>query len=348
MRKEYLILFLTLSVIVGASVARGDERSVCEKGMKAQKAGDLEKAISAYSQCLSYHSLPAEDQAIAHFNRANAYARDGQTRKAIDDYSEVIKIAPHNARAHYARGVLYQSEGLFDWAIQDYTTALKHDVDFIEAYSARGSAFAEKGAKTFALKDLNKAIELSPTDPNSYNNRGYLSLQLGDYDKALEDFDKAIRLKGDFALAFRNRGHVHFFEGRFDDAAKDFQASIQNDGKDPYGAIWFYLADARAQKQRGLEVLKSYAKLNDLDEWPGPVVSMLLGKTDPQAVADMGRDDHTHLEKVRRAEALFYVGEQQVLEGNTDNAKKFFAAIKNTGLTGLMEVIAADVELKRL
>lgn len=348
MRKKYLLLFLSLLFIAGFSVARGDERSVCEEGMKAQKAGDLKKAISGYSQCLSDYSLPAEDQAIAHFNRANAYAHDGQTRKAIDDYSAVLKIAPHNARAHYARGVLYQSEGLFDWAIQDYTTALKHDVDFVEAYSARGSAFAEKGAKNFALKDLNKAIELGPTDPNSYNNRGYLSLQLRDYDKALEDFDKAIRLKGDFALAFRNRGHAHFFEGRFDDAAKDFRRSAQYDDKDPYGAIWFYLSDARAQNEGGLEELKSYAKLIELDSWPGPVISMFLEKTNPEAVAEMGRDNHTHLEKVRRAEALFYVGEQQVLAGNTDNALKFFEAVKETGLTGLMEVIAADVELKRL
>jgi lipoprotein NlpI len=348
MRKKYLPLSFSLLFLAGVSGARGDERSVCEEGMAAHKVGDFEKAISGYSQCLSDTSLLPEDQAIAHFNRANAYARDGQTQKAIDDYTAVIKVAPRNAHAHYARGVLYQSEGLFDWAIQDYTAALKHRIDFVEAYSARGSAFAEKGEKTFALRDLNKAIDLGPLDPNSYNNRGYLRLQLGDYDKAIEDFNKAIRLRGNFALAFRNRGHAHFFEGRFDDAAKDFQRSFQNDEKDPYSAIWSYLSDARAQNEGRQEELKSYAKLNDLDSWPGPVISMLLGKTDPQVVAEMGRDNHTHLEKVRRAEALFYVGEQQVLAGNTDNALKFFEAVKETGLTGLMEALAADVELKRL
>lgn len=48
----------------------------------------------------------------------------GEYRKAIEDFTMVLKIDPLNANAYFNRGSAYDSLGDFDKAIADYTKAL--------------------------------------------------------------------------------------------------------------------------------------------------------------------------------------------------------------------------------
>jgi len=49
----------------------------------------------------------------------------GQSDRAIQDFSQAIKINPNHVGALYSRGLTYSNKGLWDRAIQDYDEAIK-------------------------------------------------------------------------------------------------------------------------------------------------------------------------------------------------------------------------------
>jgi lipoprotein NlpI len=353
MRKRvfaFAVLFAAVGPVLALlpSGAGADELSVCDGGIAAQKAGDLKKAVAAYGECLADSRLGDTDKIIAHYNRGRAYAALGQNWKATQDFTAVIQLQPDNADALYARGVLYQEGGELNFAIQDYATAISHDENYYQAYRARGTAFMEKGDKDFALQDLNRAVALDDSSAESFNDRGFFYLSQGDYEKAKTDFDRAIALKPDFALAIENRGHLDFFQGHYEEAAKSFADALKADSSDAYAAIWLYLAQARASDKDALETLKKNAATLDRETWPGPVLSLFLGQATPDEIAAMTAEGHRHLQQVRHAEGLFYIGEDKLLKDDKAAAIADFQAAAKTAMLGEIEVVAAKAELQRL
>ncbi|HMB74977.1 MAG TPA: tetratricopeptide repeat protein [Kiloniellaceae bacterium] len=352
MRKLYALVVLGVVVapfaVMPPLAALADEKAVCDDALNAQKAGDLKKAVATYTTCLADPKLGSADQIIAHYNRGRAYAALRQDWNAIQDFTAVIKLQPDNADALYARGVLYQEGGNLGFAIQDYSTAIAHDGNYYQAYRARGIAYAEKGDAAFALQDLNQAVEIDDSAPESFNDRGYFYLSQGEDEKARKDFERALELKPDLTLARENLGHLSFFQGHYEDAVKSFQEAVKIDGKDAYAVIWLYLSQTRAKDKNAAAQLAKNAAALDLESWPGPVVSLLLGKTAPEAIAEMTKGGHRHVQKVQHAEGLFYLGEDKLLQGDAGAAKADFDAAVKTGMVGEIEVLAAGVELKRL
>ncbi len=140
---------------------------------------------------------------------------------------------------------------------------------------------------------------------------------------------------------------MHFNRGRFAQAVPDLHRAVAADPEDAYRVLWLYLAQARAG-QGGRAELKDNARRLDLSDWPEPVVRMFLGELSAQAVADMGKANATRKDKERRAEAYFYVGQQQLMAGHKDKAAAFFRAVVKTGITNFTEYTGAKAELKRL
>lgn len=60
-------------------------------------------------------------------NRGISFERLAQYDKAIQDFTEVIGMDPHNANAYFNRGCCYDSVGELDLAIADYSLALELD-----------------------------------------------------------------------------------------------------------------------------------------------------------------------------------------------------------------------------
>lgn len=99
-----------------------------------------------------------------YFDQGNYDFNIGDCKRAIDDYSQSIRLDPHSARTLNNRGYAYMRR-------QEY----------------------EK-----ALADFNKAIELSPDYANARMNRGdiYNFYYNIDRKKAIEDYDRVIDLGG--------------------------------------------------------------------------------------------------------------------------------------------------------
>ncbi|TWS94705.1 tetratricopeptide repeat protein [Reyranella sp. CPCC 100927] len=168
-------------------------------------------------------------QVQAHIERGADHARKGAYDRAIDEYTQAIRLQPASALAFYNRGDAYSSMGDYDRAIQDFTQALTLQSDFAMAFNGRGVAYDGKGDTDQAIRDYDQAIKLKPDYAEAFYNRGRAYKRKGQDDRATQDYDQAIRLKPDFAVAFNNRGNIYRGKGQFDRAIQDYDEAIKRD-----------------------------------------------------------------------------------------------------------------------
>ena len=140
--------------------------------------------------------VDCNDEAIKHLS------------KAIQYFSEAIKLNRDFAEAYYHRGEAYHLKGLyhclqsntgstiedFTVAIKDYTASIKLDTNFAEAYHSRGQVYSTQKDYARAIEDFNRAIQLDPNNSEVHINRGEIYFTLKDYARAIEDFNRAIQL----------------------------------------------------------------------------------------------------------------------------------------------------------
>ena len=67
-----------------------------------------------------------------------------------------------DAKVYYNRGFVWAEKGEHDKAIEDYTEAIRIDPNYAEAYYNRGDAFETKGDKAKAEADFKEAKRLDP------------------------------------------------------------------------------------------------------------------------------------------------------------------------------------------
>jgi len=198
-----------------------------------------------------------------------------------------------------------------------------------------------------AIQDYDQAIRLDGSFALSYNNRGRAHHLNEDYAQAIKDYGEAIEIDPDYPLAFYNRGLARFDQGFFIAAVPDFVRAVQIDPAKPYRVLALYLAKARGGDPDREMLAANAAQLN-LTQWPGPVVSLLLGQATPQAVLNAAQDPDPQVQRERQCEAYFYIGEYLLIADQKGEAARMFQAAVSTGVTGLFEYASAKAELRRL
>jgi tetratricopeptide (TPR) repeat protein len=133
--------------------------------------GDYTSAIADYQEALrinpgykdAYDNLAMASQAMvqsAQSSRAPAdfYAQaqslvlSGEYDKAIEAYTQAIKVNPKNAQAYNNRGAVFALKGWYDKAIADYTQALAIQPSFKDAQANLAAALAEQGQQDSGRK----------------------------------------------------------------------------------------------------------------------------------------------------------------------------------------------------
>ncbi len=189
------------------------------------------------------------DSAVAHYNRGNAYADKKEYDKAIEDYSEAIRLDPKYAAAYTNRGTTWQDKKEYDKAVADYDRAILIDPKYALAFYDRGNAYYTTKEYDKAIEDYSEAIRLDPKDADAYVNRGVAYFDKEEYDKAIEDYSEAIRLDPNNRLQapplddpknaalFTRRGTAYANKKEYDKAVADYDRAILID---PKYALAFY------------------------------------------------------------------------------------------------------------
>ena len=81
-----------------------------------------------------------------------------------------------------------------DRALQDYSEALRLNPKFAGAMRNRGNVYARKRDDDRAIRDYSEAARLDPDDPHALIGRGLVYCEKQEFDRAVRDFDAALRI----------------------------------------------------------------------------------------------------------------------------------------------------------
>jgi tetratricopeptide (TPR) repeat protein len=97
--------------------------------------------------------------------RGSTYQRGGQTKLAIDDYSQALRLGLPRVKERFyvlqARGSAYEGIGEHQRAVDDYDHAIQLDLDVPGTYFLRGTAPRALGQNDRAAADFAKCRELT-------------------------------------------------------------------------------------------------------------------------------------------------------------------------------------------
>lgn len=135
-----------------------------------------EPRIAACTKVLAARDIGAEVRAEALITRGMLYDDEETYAKAIEDFTNALKLLPNDYATYVLRGNSHDANGSPQLAIADYTTAIKLAPDDAAAYYNRATVYEELGDKAKAIADYKKALEIDP--------------EYGDAKEALEELQK--------------------------------------------------------------------------------------------------------------------------------------------------------------
>jgi tetratricopeptide (TPR) repeat protein len=183
----------------------------------------------------------SQTRVAAFISRGSVHLSRRDYDRAIDDYSEAIRLDPKYAIGFNNRGLAYLRKGKLDRAIEDYDEAIRLNPAYALALANRATARRIKGRIDLAIEDSDKAIGLNRRlaaaffaradayrDKAQWDFDAYLAEGVYE-DRAIADYDEGLRLEPNNAAAWRNRGFLQTKRQRYDRAIQDFDEAIRLD-----------------------------------------------------------------------------------------------------------------------
>jgi tetratricopeptide (TPR) repeat protein len=131
------------------------------------------------------------------------------------------------AQFHFEKGKEYYVQGDFDRAIEEYSNAIRLYPNFFQAFINRGITYSEKGNYEQAIIDYNQAIILNSNSASAYNSRGWVYFLLGNNDQAIADTTQSIRINPNYEFAYDSRGWAYLDKGDYVRATADFEMVLR-------------------------------------------------------------------------------------------------------------------------
>lgn len=236
---------------------------------------------------------------------------------------------------------------LRDLAIADESIGSGHIAGSLlaKAYKDRAQASSLLGKKDDALADVNRAIEISPDDA-SHVLKAEILLYMGRYQEALQALEHVTHEKNSTNTLIA-AGMANFYLGKYADASQALTKATEVAGADdlPYSLIWLGLALKKAGRPADELIARHAGRL--ATGWPADAVSFMQGKTREENLINAAKQDEKE-SRLRLCEAYFYLGQKALLDGNTGDAKRWFAKSVETKAFMYREHIFSQQELKRV
>jgi tetratricopeptide (TPR) repeat protein len=157
-RIQMIILAISLAIL-GWTLAGGAQLDpLLQEALAAHKVGNTKKAIEVYSEYIRKNPRSAE----ALNWRAMAYEDQGMLAEALADYNQALGINQKYADAFNNRGEVYRKQQNYAAALKDYQAAIGIEPGFAEPYYNMGLVFEAQGNKAGASKQFLKYLKANP------------------------------------------------------------------------------------------------------------------------------------------------------------------------------------------
>ena len=211
MTRKQLILLCIIQLLAVSSAA-ADDKSTCAQ---AGSEGRIEACSRVIARSGGRDAAPYNSRGVE-------YGTQGDTDRAIADFTDAIRINPRFAFAYRNRGYAFTRKNEYERAIADFTEAIRLDPKYLDAYNDRGMSYFATGESDLALRDYNEATRVNPRFKFPYYNRGRLYSAKGELDRSIEEYSQAIRIDPEYSEAYLNRGLDYQKKNEPDRALADY------------------------------------------------------------------------------------------------------------------------------
>jgi tetratricopeptide (TPR) repeat protein len=170
-----VVVGMLVSILGPPERAWGQGPRHFREGHEAYQRRDFDGAIRHYTLAIESGDLPHPDLFFAFNNRGNAHAARGDYDRALQDYSQALRLNPKYAGAMRNRGSVYVRKGDYERAIRDYSEAARLDPDDPHALIGRGFVYCQKQQFDRAVQDFDAALGICPTCPRALSGRAAAS-----------------------------------------------------------------------------------------------------------------------------------------------------------------------------
>ena len=166
---------------------------------------ELTRHKNNYIQAVKEKDWERAEEELRWLDDLNELEHNALFQELLDFLENDIENAEDEAVFFFHRGLIKRALKDTKDAIADFDEAIKLQPEEANGYNNRGVAKAQLNDFAGAIADFNKAIKLQPDNARAYNNRGIAKAKLEDYEAAIADYDKALQLDPNLKEAERNR-----------------------------------------------------------------------------------------------------------------------------------------------
>jgi Flp pilus assembly protein TadD len=195
---------------------RKTARDYLLEGTGQSMRGEYERAIVMLSKAIDLDPQYAE----AYMNRGIAYLESGQVEKALQDFSESLRLEP-NALCYYNRAQAWLAKQDLERAAADLNEAVRLAPEDAETYNMRAIVLSEQESYERGLADIERAIELGHR--SGLQNKAVILEMAGRGEEAVACWDQVLKIKPKDTMALCRRGLLLERAGRKEQARQDLQ-----------------------------------------------------------------------------------------------------------------------------
>ena len=212
-------------------VARDSEwRIRIEKLAASLTPENYRHTVDSYEQAL----LASTNDWVLHENFAKLLEANGDTAAALQQWSTVAHLLPHDIQAQYHMGNLLDSLGRSEEALVHFRAALARNPLSVEGRNGLALALGALGKATEAEREFRTALRLKPKFTEARVNLGQLLAQQGKFDAAIKEYETALLIDTNSVAAHVNLGKLLNQRGNKAAAVSHYEAALRIDPKNAF------------------------------------------------------------------------------------------------------------------
>lgn len=187
-------------------------------GIINENKGENIKAIQNYSEAIRI--CPGYSRAWN--SLGYLYSNMRQLNRAESSFLKAIDSNPYNPFIHYNTGNFYYNINNYSVAIKYLKCAVKYKPNFGNAYFKLGVIMYDKENYKDAIEYLNRAVQFKVESHLVYYYIGSSYYKIDEKESALKSLEKALALKKDFFEAYVQIGRIYQDYGEYANAIKAY------------------------------------------------------------------------------------------------------------------------------
>lgn len=218
---------------------------------------------------------------------------------------------------------------------------------FAVMYNSLGEALSAMSDYPAAVDAYRNAIACSPRSARLYERIAWELVHLHRYAEARAMAEQGRDLSENITPN-RALAEIDYIEEHWTDSIARFREAIDSADDDDDSVAYWQCFLWLAQRRAGMEH-PQLAPHEKSDDWPQPIIATLIGSMSENELVEAIEDEKDDARRRELlVEALYYIGQDYLAAGRTEEARQYMASVVNLKVTEFIEHDMALAELAKM